>query len=122
MNAVAAVAALQATAAVLGGTAISASAGRDAGMSFAVGSGCALAATGVAGLCLALLRQDTASGVLRAQLIAQAARIAVALTLLLLALGAPRGWTAGLMVTGFAAAWLVYPFAMLLVNTKTDRN
>lgn len=121
-NGPAVVVALQAMVLIVAGVMIALMASRAAVPSFMVGGGCALAGTATSGVCLALMQQDTATQALRAQLIAQAAKIAVALTLLIAALDALHEWSAGLMVAGFASAVLAYPFALLLVNTKTDRN
>jgi F0F1-type ATP synthase assembly protein I len=116
------VVALQAAVLIVAGMMIALTASRAAMLSFMAGGGCALAGTAASGMCLALMQQNTATQALRAQLIAQAVKIAVALTLLIAALDALHEWSAGLMVAGFASALLAYPFALLLVNTKKDRN
>lgn len=97
-------------------------AGESAALPVAAGGVCALGGTVVAGLCLRWLPQRGAAQVLRAQIVAQAAKAAVALTLLIAALNAVEAAAAGLLVAGFASAVLAYPFALLMVNTKTDRN
>lgn len=121
-NGPAVVVALQTAVLAVAGALVALMASRTAMMSFIAGGGCALAGTAASGLCLALMKHKTATQALRAQLIAQAVKIAVALTLLIAALDALHEWSAGLMVAGFASALLAYPFALLLVNTKTDRN
>ncbi len=91
-------------------------------LSFIAGGACALAGTAAYALCLAVNRRADAGRVLRAHLVAQAAKVAVAVTLVIAGLNSDWDFAAGPLVAGFIAAVLVYPFALLLVNTKTDRN
>lgn len=93
-----------------------------AGLSFIAGGACAVAGTAAYGLCLAVNRRTDAGPVLRAHVLAQTAKVAVAATLLIAGLNSKWEFAAGAYVAGFIAAVLAYPFALLLVNTKTDRN
>lgn len=116
------VAAIQSGIIALGAAVVALAADGWTAVSFIAGGLCALTGTVVSGMCLVLLKQDSAHRILRAQLVAQAAKIAVALTLLIAALNSEREFAAGMLVAGFAGAVLAYPFALLLLNTKTDRN
>lgn len=123
MNAAAGiVAALQAVIVAAGGAGLWLAAGRWVAVSFIAGGSCALAGTAAYALCLALNRRHEAHRVLRAHLIAQAAKLAVGVTLLIAGLNSRWEPVAASYVAGFIAAVLAYPFALLLVNRKTDRN
>lgn len=116
------VAALQAGVVAAAGLGFWLTAGRWEAASFVAGGSCALAGTAAYALCLAVSRPRDAQRMLRAHLIAQAAKVAVAVTLLIVGLNSRWGLAAAPYVAGFIAGALVYPFALLLVNRKTDRN
>ena len=115
-------AALQAGVIAAGGAGLWLAASRWVAVSFIAGGSCALAGTAAYALCWALSRRQDAQRVLHAHLIAQAAKVAVAVTLLIVGLNSPWELAAAPCVAGFVAGLLVYPFALLLVNRKTDRN
>lgn len=116
------VAVLQLAVAAAGGAGLWLAAGPWVAVSFIAGSGCALAGTAAYALCVAASRRRDERGVLRAHIVAQAAKVAVAVTLLIVGLNSHWQFAAAAYVAGFAAGVLVYPFALLLVNRKTDRN
>lgn len=109
---------MQALVLAVGGAGFGIAAGGWSAISFVAGGSCVLAGTGAYGLCLALNRRRDARRVLRMHFIAQAAKVAVAVTLLIAGLNSRWAFAAGPYVAGFAAGLLVYPFALLLVNTK----
>jgi hypothetical protein len=116
------VAALQAGVLAAGGAGLWLVEGRWMAVSFIVGGGCALAGTAAYALCVAAVLRADPRRVLRAHLVAQAAKLAVAVTLLIVGLGSRWQFAAAAYVAGFAAGVLVYPFALLLVNRNVDRN
>lgn len=82
------------------------------------GGACALAGTAAYAIGLALMRSRGAVGLLRTHVIAQAAKVTVAVTLLILGLNSRAGMTPGLFIGGFCLGALAYPFALLLLNRK----
>lgn len=116
------VAALQVGIAAAGGAGLWFAVSRWIAVSFIAGGGCALAGTAAYALCIAVLLRHGTQHVLRAHIVAQAAKIAVTVTLLIAGLSSRWQFDAAAYVAGFAAGVLVYPFALLLVNRKTDRN
>jgi F0F1-type ATP synthase assembly protein I len=112
------VAALQIGIAVAGGAGLWLAANRWIAVSFIAGSGCALASTAAYALCVAAIARGSPGRVLRANLVAQAVKVAVALTLLIVGLGSHWHFDAAAYVAGFSAGLLVYPFALLLVKQK----
>lgn len=115
-------AALQLAVAAAGGAGLWLAASRWVAASFIAGGGCALAGTAAYALSVAVILRRDPRRVLRAHIVAQAAKVAVAVTLLIVGLNSRWQFTAAAYVAGFAAGVLVYPFALLLVNRKTDRN
>ena len=91
-------------------------------LSFIAGAGCAIAGTAAYALCVAAILRCDGRRVLRAHLVAQIAKVTVALTLLITGLSSAWQFAAAAYVAGFSAGLLVYPFALLLVNRKMDRN
>lgn len=123
MNAAAGiVAALQIGVVAAGGAGLWPAAGRWIAVSFIAGGVCTLAGTAAYALCVAAILRSDSRRVLRAHVVAQAAKIAVTVTLLIVGLSAQGRFNAAAYVAGFVAGVLVYPFALLLVNRKTDRN
>ena len=123
MNAAAGiVAALQIGVVAAGGAGLWLAASRWIAVSFVAGGACALAGTAAYAFCVAAITRGDQRHVLRAHLIAQAAKVAVAVTLLIVGLSSHWQFHAASYVAGFAVGVLVYPFALLLVNRKTDRN
>jgi F0F1-type ATP synthase assembly protein I len=114
------VAALQVLAAAAGGAGLWLAATRWMAVSFIAGASCALAGTAAYALGVAAGLHADAGRVLRAHVIAEAAKWAVTVTLLVVGLGSRWQFDAAAYVAGFAAGVLVYPFALLLVNRKTD--
>lgn len=115
-------AALQLGMLAAGGAGLWLAAERWTAVSFVVGGACALAGTAAYALCVAASSGRDARRALRGHVIAQAAKIAVAVTLLILGLNSDWHFTAAAYVAGFAAGVLVYPFALLLVNSNLDSN
>jgi F0F1-type ATP synthase assembly protein I len=116
------VAALQLAVAAVGGAGVWFAASRWVALSFVAGSGCALAGTAAYALCVAASLRGDERRVTRAHIVAEAAKVAVTVTLLIVGLNSHLQFSAAAYVAGFAAGVLVYPFALLLVNRKTDRN
>ena len=113
-------AALQLGVAAAGGAGLWLAANRWVAVSFIAGASCALAGTAAYALCVAASGHAHARRVLRAHVIAEAAKWAVTVTLLVVGLGSRWQFAAAAYVAGLAAGVLVYPFALLLVNRKTD--
>ena len=121
VNAAAAVvAALQAGLGVAGGAIAWLAWERWDAMSFAAGAGCALAGTVAYALCAAAASRGKGGRIVRAHLLAELAKVAVSVTLLVAGLAGQ--FTAAFYVAGFGAGVLVYPLALLLVNRKMDSN
>ena len=121
MNAaVAVVAALQSGLGVAGGAIVWLASERWTAISFAAGCCCALAGTLAYGLCVAAAGRRGGSGVTRAHMLAELAKVAVSVTLLIAGLDAQ--FAAAAYVAGFGAGVLVYPLALLLVNRNMDSN
>jgi F0F1-type ATP synthase assembly protein I len=116
------VAALQLGVVAVGGAGLWLAASRWVAVSFIAGGGCALAGTVAYALCVAAIARGDPRRALRAHLVAQAAKVAVAVTLLIAGLNSHWQFAAAAYVAGFAAGLLVFPFALLLVNRKMDRN
>jgi len=96
---------------VLGGTSVA--------LSLVAGGACGLAGTLVYGGCLRLLTPPHEPlRLVRAHLFAQIAKMAVILALLALGLSMAPLIAPAFMIVGFAAALMVFPFALLLHGKK----
>ena len=115
-------AALQLGVAAAGGAGLWLAATRWIAVSFIAGGACALAGTAAYALCVALMLWRDARRVVRAHVTGEAVKVAVTVALLIVGLRARWQFDSAAFVAGFAAGVLVYPFALLLVNTETDRN